>query len=74
MHRAGFKTVGVFKPVADDPAAGTKIFVIIPLKNFQILKKLKKNYRPTKNYKLREKYTLMQHMIIRLMKESNPFC
>jgi hypothetical protein len=32
MHRAGAKTVGVFKPKADDPAAGTKIFVFIPLK------------------------------------------
>jgi hypothetical protein len=32
MHRAGFKTVGVFKPVEKDPAAGTKVFVIIPLK------------------------------------------
>lgn len=31
MHRAGFKTIGVFKPIADDPAAGTKIFVLIPL-------------------------------------------
>lgn len=32
MHRAGVKTVGVFKPKADDPAVGTKIFVFIPLK------------------------------------------
>ena len=31
MHRAGFKTVGVFKPIETDPAKGTKIFVLIPL-------------------------------------------
>ncbi|WP_340110918.1 NIPSNAP family protein [Maribellus mangrovi] len=33
LHRAGIKTVGVFKPIEEDPAAGTKIFVFIPLKN-----------------------------------------
>ena len=33
MHRAGIKKVGVFKPIADDPAAGTKVFVFIPLKD-----------------------------------------
>ena len=32
LHRAGIKTVGVFKPKADDPAVGTKVFVFIPLK------------------------------------------
>ncbi len=31
MHRAGVKTVGVFKPKADDPAAGTKVFVLDPV-------------------------------------------
>ncbi len=39
LHRAGVKTVGVFKPIADDPAAGTKIFVLIPLKNLAELEK-----------------------------------
>ncbi len=40
MHRAGFKTVGVFKPVADDAAAGTKIFVLIPLKKLSDIEKI----------------------------------
>lgn len=33
MHRAGIKKIGVFKPISDDPAAGTKIVVFIPLKD-----------------------------------------
>ncbi len=40
MHRAGFKTVGVFKPVANDPAAGTKIFVVIPMKKISDIEKI----------------------------------
>lgn len=40
LHRAGFETVGVFKPVEDDPAAGTKIFVIIPLKKISDIEKI----------------------------------
>lgn len=40
MHRAGIKKVGVFKPIADDPAAGTKIFVFIPLKDLNQLDKI----------------------------------
>lgn len=40
MHRAGVKNVGVFKPMADDPAAGTKVFVLIPLKNLNHVEKI----------------------------------
>ena len=40
MHRAGFKTIGVFKPIADDPAAGTKVFVLIPLKELSDVEKI----------------------------------
>ena len=40
MHRAGYKTVGVFKPIADDPAVGTKIFVLIPLKGLSDIEKI----------------------------------
>lgn len=40
MHRAGVKKVGVFKPIADDPAAGTKVFVFIPLKDLNQLEKI----------------------------------
>lgn len=40
MHRAGIKKVGVFKPIADDPAAGTKIFVFIPLKELNQIEKI----------------------------------
>jgi hypothetical protein len=32
LHRSGIKKVGVFKPIETDAAAGTKIFVFIPLK------------------------------------------
>lgn len=40
MHRAGIKKVGVFKPKADDPAVGTKVFVFIPLKNLGQIEKM----------------------------------
>lgn len=40
MHRAGVKEVGVFKPIADDKAAGTKIFVFIPIKKLGDITKL----------------------------------
>lgn len=40
MHRTGVKEVGVFKPIADDPAAGTKVFVFIPLKDLNQIEKL----------------------------------
>ncbi len=40
MHRAGFKNIGVFKPIADDPAAGTKVFVLIPLKELSDIEKI----------------------------------
>ncbi len=33
LHKAGISTVGVFKPIETDAAAGTKIFVFIPLKD-----------------------------------------
>ncbi len=40
MHRAGVKKVGVFKPIADDATAGTKIFVLIPIKELNQIEKL----------------------------------
>ncbi len=40
MHRAGIKHVGVFKPMADDPAAGTKVFVLITLKDLSQIEKI----------------------------------
>lgn len=40
LHKAGIKTVGVFKPIADDPAAGTKVFVLIPLKDLSQIEKI----------------------------------
>ena len=40
MHRAGIEKVGVFKPMADDPAAGTKIFVFIPLKDLNQIEQI----------------------------------
>ncbi|MBN2635560.1 MAG: NIPSNAP family protein [Prolixibacteraceae bacterium] len=50
MHRAGFKTVGVFKPVESDPAAGTKIFVLIPLKNISDLEKIEEKLVADKKF------------------------
>jgi hypothetical protein len=50
LHRAGIKKVGVFKPIADDPAAGTKIFVFIPLKNLDQIDKLELSLEKDKDY------------------------
>ena len=40
LHKAGVKKVGVFKPIVGDPAAGTKVFVFIPLKDLGQIDKL----------------------------------
>ncbi|TNF40744.1 MAG: NIPSNAP family containing protein [Bacteroidetes bacterium] len=40
MHKAGVKKVGVFKPIATDPTAGTRVFVFIPLKDLAQIEKL----------------------------------
>ncbi len=40
LHKAGVKKIGVFKPIANDPAAGKKIFVFIPLKNLGQIEKI----------------------------------
>lgn len=40
LHRAGIKTVGVFKPVASDTAAGNQIMVLVPLTSPDQLDKL----------------------------------
>jgi hypothetical protein len=42
MHRAGIKSVGVFKPVASDTAAGKLIYVLTPLKSLEQLVDLPK--------------------------------
>ena len=51
MHRAGVKTIGVFKPKADDPAVGTKIFVFIPLKSMEQVEKIESSLAKDKDYK-----------------------
>jgi hypothetical protein len=51
MHRAGIKKVGVFKPIADDPAAGTKVFVFIPLKDLNQLDKIEEKLTNDKELK-----------------------
>jgi hypothetical protein len=50
MHRAGIKEVGVFKPVADDPAAGKKIFVLIRLKELGDIEKIEQKLAADKEY------------------------
>lgn len=50
MHRAGIKTVGVFKPIANDLAAGTKIIVFIPLKDLSQIDKAEASIEKDKEY------------------------
>ncbi len=50
MHRAGIATVGVFKPKADDPAVGTKVFVLIPLKEMSQIEKIETSLSKDKEY------------------------
>jgi len=50
LHRAGIKKVGVFKPIADDPASGTKIIVFIPLKDLNQIDKLGDKLLKDKSY------------------------
>jgi hypothetical protein len=40
LHRMGIKNIGVFKPIDDDPAAGTKVFVLVPIKDLNQLEKI----------------------------------
>lgn len=41
MHRAGFKTIGVFKPIAEDTVYyGKKVFVLIPLNALSDIEKI----------------------------------
>lgn len=40
LHRAGIKTVGVFKPIASDTASGKQIIVWLPLKSLDHLDQL----------------------------------
>lgn len=40
LHKAGIKKVGVFKSITEDKAAGTKVFVFIPLKNLNQIEKI----------------------------------
>ncbi len=50
LHRAGIKKVGVFKPIADDKASGTKIFVFIPIKNLNQIDKLEETIAKDSKY------------------------
>lgn len=40
LHRAGFKKIGVFKPIETDEFAGKKLFVLIPMKKLEQLEEL----------------------------------
>jgi len=50
LHKAGIETVGVFKPTAEDPAAGTKIFVFIPLKQLSQIEKIEDKLAKDQEY------------------------
>jgi hypothetical protein len=51
LHRAGISKVGVFKPKADDPAVGTKVFVFIPLKDLSQIEKIEEKLLKDNKYK-----------------------
>jgi len=53
MHRAGVKKVGVFKPISGDEAAGTKIFVFIPIKNLAEIEKIEAKLSKDNEYQNR---------------------
>ena len=50
LHRAGIKTVGVFKPIESNEDFGKKIFVLIPLKNLEDIEKLESITQKDKKY------------------------
>lgn len=50
MHRAGVKKVGVFKPIANDDAAGKKIFVFVPIKKLDDIVKIEAKLATDKEY------------------------
>ncbi|NDP21197.1 MAG: NIPSNAP family containing protein [Paludibacter sp.] len=52
LHKAGIKKVGVFKPIADDKAAGTKIFVFIPLEKLNQIEKIEAKLVKDSQYQL----------------------
>lgn len=50
MHRAGIEKVGVFKPIANDQAANTKIVVFIPLKELDEIEKIESKLAKDSEY------------------------
>ncbi len=50
LHKAGIKTVGVFKPIADDKAFATKVFVFIPLKELAQIEEIEEKLASNKKY------------------------
>ncbi len=50
MHRAGFKNIGVFKPVAPDTTAGKLIYVLTPFKSLDQLVGLNKTLEKDQKY------------------------
>ena len=40
LHKAGIKSVGVFKPMKDSKDYGTKIFVLVPVKDLNHAEKI----------------------------------
>jgi hypothetical protein len=50
LHRAGIKTVGVFKPIASDPNAGKQIIVWLPLSTLDQLDKIQTSLSKDADY------------------------
>jgi hypothetical protein len=51
LHRTGIKTVGVFKPVADQDDSGKKIYVLIPFKSMEQIADLSGRLEKDQKYK-----------------------
>jgi hypothetical protein len=52
LHKIGINTVGVFKPIADEQTAETKIFVFIPLTNLSQIESIDQKLANDKQYLL----------------------
>lgn len=50
MHKLGVKHIGVFKPIADNATAGTKIVVFIPLKTIGQIEEIEGKLAKDKDY------------------------
>jgi hypothetical protein len=58
MHRLGFKSIGVFKPIANDTAALKQVVVITPYVSLDVWRKTKSNLNTDSIYNVEGKFFL----------------